>query len=1048
MAYTLIRPKKSIRTGLKAKRNAKIRNPTLLILLVIPFLLALSITRSYDFGIREDANYGSLVRLDYLDVGNTTSEISHNYSITNQTWSGAMVLPDERGNVISDEGRANRGTEAFTLYAHSGEDLYLIKRLSQGSPAQVVNVTLNGKYFSSWAQTPSDRTGVLFFGEAALAIPREAKSSEELSLEMAYVSGAPDVNSFGYTLYTRDEGSIPLVLKKTLLFLFIFSALVVIMRVSYSVIGSSLTIAHKFILAPKNSYHIATLVFTLICLVNYLPYASNLQNWGNVDWGPHASFVEAAREPILKYAQFPLWDPYYCGGMSLLGYPESMFLSPLFLPILVFDLLGIRVVVVIATIFGMLGFYSLSRHLNMGRFSSFLPPIVFFLNTQFQNRLQFGGFAIVFPMVFIPWIFLYLLKAEKSNRSLLLSSIFVSLALLSGSPVFLLYALIFLGILSLLNTLFSGNLRIIVIFLGILVIGLSLASVKLLPMYEFMNVYPRTTENYVEGYSVRMLEYAFLQKPDTGYIYYYHFPEQMWGWHEYTAYIGILPILLALIGFFYRFPGKAGLIITTILFLWIAMGHMAPFISLWDTLHGVPPFTSLRVPERFINLFFVGLAVLSGFGLTKVEEKQRWASFFLLAFVLIDLLIASHLLVAMSYSASPTTNLPMVGQREDSFYQYGDSIPAISAVLLNIGNANCYCAFSELAQNKVTSKVLNGKINPLYKGEAYLLHGSGNATLSSFSPNVVTINLDARANDTLIFNQNYFAGWYTKYPTDKTVLSYNGLISVNVQPSDKQITLSYLPTSFVIGLFATISSSVMVCFLYLRIGKRPGKFSNGRWLRGLMGGYRRLAEGMRSFHQMLYPRLYMQKYSVLLPALSILAIALTLFYAQGNFYDPFVGLPEKGLVLMDEIDVGLSAQEKSHNYQNYLCDTPLIGNFSYPNGTAVIDEGRLCNAGGYEIFNISTLPGHDHYLLKRLDYSNLNQGVQLLGFNMSTGKEYPLDYIWFKGNDTSNRWRDVVLKVPKKYVKTGNTYIMLKWGSGPNMNSYHYWVYADNSPSR
>jgi hypothetical protein len=35
-----------------------------------------------------------------------------------------------------------------------------------------------------------------------------------------------------------------------------------------------------------------------------------------------AHYESAARESLLRWHEAPLWDPYYCGGMYLLGTPQ------------------------------------------------------------------------------------------------------------------------------------------------------------------------------------------------------------------------------------------------------------------------------------------------------------------------------------------------------------------------------------------------------------------------------------------------------------------------------------------------------------------------------------------------------------------------------------------------------------------------------------------------------------------------------------------------------------------------------------------------------
>src|SRR5688572_22232079 len=60
---------------------------------------------------------------------------------------------------------------------------------------------------------------------------------------------------------------------------------------------------------------------------NYIP----LKRWelyGSYDWDGFLGLKASSRRSILDYHQFPLWSPWYCGGIADLGHPESRALAP------------------------------------------------------------------------------------------------------------------------------------------------------------------------------------------------------------------------------------------------------------------------------------------------------------------------------------------------------------------------------------------------------------------------------------------------------------------------------------------------------------------------------------------------------------------------------------------------------------------------------------------------------------------------------------------------------------------------------------------------
>jgi len=782
-------------------------------------------------------------------------------------------------------------------------------------------------------------------------------------------------------------------------------------------------------------------VLAMVCAVNYMPYSYNPSFWGHVDWILHASWAMSARESLLRFHQLPFWDPYFCGGVSLLDFPETMMFSPFFPPILAFGLFGIRIATFFSTLAGMFGFYLLSRHFKFGAASSYLPPIVFFLNTQFQNRLQFGGFSVVFTMAFVPWVLLTYLKAQDNVRFLPLASLSLAAMILSGSPVFPVQMVLLLLAYSLFLSLARRDVKPAVLFALIVIPALALSGAKLVPAYLFMNSYPRDFGSYVEGYSLRMMWEAVLGKPAAEYIFYYHFPEEKWHWHEYTAYVGILPIVLALAALKSGRPERWVLSGVTLLFLLLSMGHQMPGFSLWDSLRSLPVISSTRVPERFINMAYVGLSLLSGLGLTKLEKKSRTLAALLLAFILFDLLMASHVVVAMTYDISPENQWLYGKTRQDLFYQEVNRMGSLSAVLLNIGDAKCYTGFPGLASSNVTPKYINGGVNRGYRGEVYLLNGRGNVTLVRITPNLVEAEVAATGEDTLILNQNYYSGWRVQGASGGAAYSSNGLVAADVSPADGQVTFSFVPVRFLIGAaFSIISFAAYACLLLP--GVRFKALSSLRNLLSWASGFNRVFASIGALFSYVPLRLIAERKKALSYILASLAVSYLLYTGYLEYAnDPLGPLPSKSLSLIDSVDIGDEFDESNHGYESMMCGNASNATQSYPDGKIVTDGGRRCGTG-YEVFSVGSVPGRDMYVVKRLDYSVLNQGVKVRLYSEDGGWGQPIAYPRFAGKDVVHSWRDVWFMIPGKYVTSNQTKIQVMWGSGASMNSYHYWIYA------
>ncbi|MBU1849751.1 MAG: YfhO family protein, partial [Nanoarchaeota archaeon] len=186
--------------------------------------------------------------------------------------------------------------------------------------------------------------------------------------------------------------------------------------------------------------------------------------------------------------------------------------------------------------------------------------------------------------------------------------------------------------------------------------------------------------------------------------------------------------------------------------------------------------------------------------------------------------------------------------KSDIFYQtINTNVPGgigYSFLLRNLGTTNCYENIVIRKTNEVTSYATEfyyhqGAAIPIesseYQGEVYLLNStevlsnysncsnsnntntsrytncnrniSNTANYTFWSPNKLIVEINTQQADTLIINQNYHEPWKSYSNKQKIpVKNTNDLISVEIKPENKKITLYYLPTSFIIGSIITITT--------------------------------------------------------------------------------------------------------------------------------------------------------------------------------------------------------------------------------------------------
>ena len=166
---------------------------------------------------------------------------------------------------------------------------------------------------------------------------------------------------------------------------------------------------------------------TLIALVFTFSIFRNFSYWGIQDWDAHLFYHAVPRHTLIEYHQFPLWNPYNCGGTVMLANPESSFLSPWFLLILIFGTVkGIKLAIFLHLIIGLLGMYLLARHYKLDALTASLPACVYMLSSMYALNLTVG-MTWFLSVVYLPWAFLCYLKGFKKWKFTLLSGLFLVL---------------------------------------------------------------------------------------------------------------------------------------------------------------------------------------------------------------------------------------------------------------------------------------------------------------------------------------------------------------------------------------------------------------------------------------------------------------------------------------------------------------------------------------------------------------------------------------------------------------------------------------------
>lgn len=325
----------------------------------------------------------------------------------------------------------------------------------------------------------------------------------------------------------------------------------------------------------------------------------------------------------LKNHELPLWNPQIGTGFPLDGYPSGLF-NPINL--LVFYLLPMPAAynITLAVIFltAAFGTYLYARSLKLTRESSLIAAITFGFSGVFITQIV--HFSVIQTLSFFPFE-LYLAELAYQKRRLsfaILIAIPVTLQILTGFFQVVLYSTIFLFLYILFKTITAQKpVKKIAAFILIgITLGFLIGAVQLIPSWQFVQ-----ESNRREGISQAQLEaFPYPVKHLITFIWPYLLGDprigtypvfsQSWGlFWENTGYIGLLPLILAIIATYFLTKKDRKVLFFSLMALitfLLMLGHNSPIYFLYN----FPPLSMFRVPARWIMFLTFSLSLLAAFG--------------------------------------------------------------------------------------------------------------------------------------------------------------------------------------------------------------------------------------------------------------------------------------------------------------------------------------------------------------------------------------------------------------------------------------------------
>lgn len=585
------------------------------------------------------------------------------------------------------------------------------------------------------------------------------------------------------------------------------------------------------------------ILLAVLAFIFISPVLENIRNIGVSDWDSHFFYHAVPLRTISEFGQFPLWNPYYCGGNVMLASPESNFLAPTYISVLLFgEVVGVKLIIVFYAVMGVLGMYLLARVLGMGRIASLAPAIIFIMSSWFALRISEGHSSFL-PFALLPYVAAFYIKSFNERnwwRWAALASIFYAWMIFAGGVYPFTMTSIFLGFFGLLSIIGKRSIKPALTLVAIIAMTFLLSAVKSIPQYEFMTSFPRKTEA-VQYHSVEILGKALFsrnQRVTTQDPEFYLSPGETkeeymktfwggarpWGWHEYGAFTGVAAFIL-FIGSLASIKRSWPWLVISIVTLLMSLGEFSP-VDIWSVLHRLPVVSSLHGSSRLMPLFIFTFAVAAGLALTRMEEagdkkKKRLGT--VLAAVAVTILFAEMFTASRPVLKDAFTEAaPKVGRNELFRHVFVSEPTKVNYpyFLSNTGVLNCYDTMRPPIK-AVPYGDDTGRKNPGYMGEAFLVSRKGTAEVKYFSPNMVIVDVEPAGDDTLVLNQNYFKGWKAN---EKQAEDHWGLVSTPVDAGKKQVVFRYSPMSFKIGLAISVISFVAIGWLCVRPCRRYPSF--------------------------------------------------------------------------------------------------------------------------------------------------------------------------------------------------------------------------------
>lgn len=515
----------------------------------------------------------------------------------------------------------------------------------------------------------------------------------------------------------------------------------------------------------------------------------------NYNWRYFETWIEAGRRSIVWYGQFPLWNPWTCGGQVYLANPQSLVTAPTFLLPLIFGTaIGLKLQMVAYLFCAYDGMYRLSRRIGLQLPGAMLASVLFGAGGWMALHISVGHCTFEGAALF-PYLLLFYLRAlDEWEWVIPLGAVAAWIVALGGTstpPM----AIVLLTIVSTVDVVRKRSPRPYLLLLAAGVAASIVGAIRMYPALEFALDHPR---HLFETDSNGVLDFL---RSLYGWMGVEPVAKKRYWFHEYGIRLSYLTPPLIIWSLKLK-PMRRWWLVALVGGL-IFAGSAIPYGPWWMLKH-LPFFRDLRVPSRYGILMALSLPIVCGGAfddlLTRLADpvKRRRVAIAVVSLALVDGLIYDYFRFHRVFD----TPIPSAARENYRFYQIvGDWSTMLYNVLRGPGAIGC----DEEAPLQRPAELDQGDVP-----QAKLLDPTAGAIKDfRWTPNRMDIDVILEKPTQVWVNQNWNEHW--KVNVGQVVMVgekhkrdvRGGRLAVDMPAGTNTITLRYRPNTFIAGAVVT-----------------------------------------------------------------------------------------------------------------------------------------------------------------------------------------------------------------------------------------------------